>query len=140
MRGFIPPDYLLDGILQRRFCYSFTARTGTGKTAIMLRIAAHVALGRPLGSRNVERGKVLYFAGENPDDIRMRWIAMSAEMGFDVDTVEVYFIAGTFKILVLQKSQNGARSISRQTTKQAANAYRPRPKRANEVACEFIVG
>jgi hypothetical protein len=50
---------------------------GTGKTAIMLRLAAHVVLGRPLGGRSVDKGKVLYFAGENPDDIRMRWIAMS---------------------------------------------------------------
>ncbi|WP_439399894.1 AAA family ATPase [Bradyrhizobium sp. PMVTL-01] len=98
MQGFIPPDYLLDGILQRRFCYSFTAKTGTGKTAIMLRLAAHVALGRPLGNRDVERGKVLYFAGENPDDIRMRWIIMAVEMGFDPSAIDVYFIAGTFKI------------------------------------------
>jgi hypothetical protein len=98
IRGFIPPDYLIDGVLQRRFCYSFTAKTGTGKTAVMLRIAAHVALGRELGDRFVAAGRVIYFAGENPDDIRMRWIAMSQQMGFDVNDVEVYFIPGTFSI------------------------------------------
>jgi RecA-family ATPase len=102
VRGFIPPDYLLDGILQRRFCYSFTARTGTGKTAIMLRLAAHVALGRPLGDRAVQKGRVLFFAGENPDDIRMRWIGMAPHMDFDPEGIEVYFIAGTFKVSKMQ--------------------------------------
>ena len=100
--GFVPPDYLIDGILQKRFCYSLTAKTGTGKTAVMLRAAAHVALGRTIGDRRVERGKVLYFAGENPDDIRMRWIGLSQEMAFDPEEAEVYFIAGTFKISAMQ--------------------------------------
>jgi AAA domain-containing protein len=96
--GFIPPDYLVDGILQRRFIYSLTGRTGSGKSAIALLITASVALGRPIGSRDVQKGRVLYFAGENPDDIRMRWIAMAQYMDFDVDQVDVCFIAGTFKI------------------------------------------
>jgi hypothetical protein len=96
--GFIPPDYLVDGILQRRFIYSLTGRTGSGKTALVLLIAASVSLGRPIGAREVQKGRVLYFAGENPDDIRMRWIAMAEHMDFDVDQVDVSFIAGTFKI------------------------------------------
>ena len=45
--GFVAPSYTLDGILQERFC--LTAATGAGKTAIALRLAVHVALGRKLG-------------------------------------------------------------------------------------------
>lgn len=97
-RGFVPPDYLIDGLVQRRFCYSLTAKTGTGKTAIMLRIAAHVALGRPIGDRFLEKGRVLYFAGENPDDIRMRWIGLAQEMAFNDEEIDVHFIPGIFKI------------------------------------------
>jgi hypothetical protein len=100
--GFVPPDYLLDGILQRRFCYSFTARTNTGKTAIMLLLAAHAALGRPIGDRDVERGKVLFLSGENPDDVRMRWIAMAQQMDFDVGSIDVHFIPGTVKISAMK--------------------------------------
>jgi hypothetical protein len=98
VKGFVPPDYLIDGILQRRFIYSNTGRTGGGKTAISLLMAAHVALAKPIGRCGVEKGRVLYFAGENPDDIRMRWIVMAAEMGFDIDTIDVLFIPGVFKI------------------------------------------
>jgi hypothetical protein len=97
-RDFIPPDYLLDGILQRRFIYSITAKTGGGKSAIALLLTASVDQGRLVGNREVQKGRVLYFAGENPDDIRMRWIAMAPHFGFDVDQANVYFIEGTFKI------------------------------------------
>jgi hypothetical protein len=98
VRDFVPPDYLIYGVLQRRFSYSLTARTGDGKTAILLFISACTALGQNIGEYEVEQGRVLYFAGENPDDLRMRWLAMSEQMGFDVDVIDVYFIPGSFKI------------------------------------------
>ena len=63
---FVPPDYLIDGLLQRRFLYALTGVTGLGKTAVALAIALHVALGLRLGKLEVERGKVLYFAGKIP--------------------------------------------------------------------------
>jgi hypothetical protein len=98
LEGFIPPDYLIDGILQRRFCYSMTAPTGTGKTTIALTLTAHVALGRPIGEAVVEKGRVLYLAGENPDDIRMRWLASADKLGFDTNNIDVHFLPGVFKI------------------------------------------
>lgn len=98
IRDFIPPDYLIDGILQKRFLYSNTGKTGSGKTAIVLFIAACVALGRKIGDIEVEQGRVLYFAGENPDDVRMRWIAMAQQMDFDATTINVCFIPGRFEI------------------------------------------
>ena len=96
--GFIPPDYVLEGVLQRRFIYALTGKTGAGKTAIMLLLAALIALGTAIGDRTVEKGRVLYLAGENADDVRMRWIAMAQQMDFDIDAIDVYFIAGVFKL------------------------------------------
>jgi AAA domain len=96
--GFVPPDYLIDGLIQRRFCYSITAPTGSGKTAIALLLSASVALGLPIGEYNVERGRVLYLAGENPDDVRMRWLAMADSMEFDIGTIDVHFLPGAFKL------------------------------------------
>lgn len=96
--GFMPPDYLVDGMLQRRFCYSITAPTGSGKTAVALLFSASTALGIPIGEYLVERGRVLYLAGENPDDIRMRWLAMAENLKFDIDAIDVHFLPGVFKL------------------------------------------
>ena len=101
--GFKPPDYLFDGVLQRRFIYSLTAPTGSGKTSFLLLLAASTAQGTPISGRDMQRGRVIYFAGENPDDVRMRWIVMAERMGFDVDRIDVHFIPGTFSIPDLKK-------------------------------------
>jgi hypothetical protein len=96
--GFVPPDYIYDGIFQRRYLYAITALTGAGKTAIALLLSAHIALGKPIGDVDVDQGRVLYMAGENPDDVRARWIAMSEQMKFDVNTIPVHFVPGAYHI------------------------------------------
>jgi hypothetical protein len=95
---FVPPDYLVDGLLQEAFIYSLTGATGAGKTAITLRLAASVALGVVFANRETKKRRVLYLAAENPADVRMRWIALAQQMDFDQDTIEVFFIEGSFKI------------------------------------------
>ena len=94
VRGFTPPDYLIDGMIQRQFLYSLTGQTGAGKSAILLLIAASVATGRPIGGIEVEQGNVIYCAGENPDDIKMRWVAMSGTFGFNSGSIDVHFVDG----------------------------------------------
>jgi hypothetical protein len=96
--GFVPPDYILDGILQQSFLYSLTGQTGAGKTSITLRLAASTALEISFANRETKKSRVLYLAAENPDDIRMRWIALAPHMGFDPTTVEVFFSDGRFTI------------------------------------------
>ncbi|WP_066715939.1 MULTISPECIES: AAA family ATPase [Hyphomicrobiales] len=98
VRGFVPPDYHIDGVAQAGFLYALTAGTGTGKTAVLLALTSSTALGRALCGRDVRKGRVVYFAGENPDDVRMRWLAMAHHQGFDANDTDVHFIAGTFSI------------------------------------------
>ncbi|WP_441268297.1 AAA family ATPase [Bradyrhizobium sp. 215_C5_N1_1] len=98
VRGFVPPDYLVDGVLQRRFCYSLTAQTGVGKTTVALLLAALVATGRPLQGLDVAKGTVLYFAGENPTDIQMRWLGQTRELGIDPAAADVHFVAGAMPL------------------------------------------
>jgi AAA domain len=96
--GFVPPDYLIVGWLQRRFVYSLTAATGDGKTAIALLISLAVSQGSKLGKLEVKRGRVLYFAGENPDDVRMRWMATTQQAGLAPEDIDnVHFVPGVFK-------------------------------------------
>ena len=96
--GFAPPEYLIDGVLQRRYCYSHTAQTGVGKTAQDLRIAAHVATGQTLCGLEVQKGTVLYFCGENPTDVQMRWIGLTHEMELDPDSLDVHFTEEAHRI------------------------------------------
>jgi hypothetical protein len=96
--GFQPFDYLWDGILQRGFLYNLTGQTGAGKTAFALRFMAHVAQGRSFGGRDVEQGAVLMLAGENPDDVRMRWIALAEQASFVASEIPVTFRTGLFSI------------------------------------------
>jgi hypothetical protein len=96
--GYVAPEYMINGIIQRRRLYSLTGKTGDGKTAIQLYLAYLLATGTKLGSRHVEECRVLYLAGENPDDVRARWIAMSAVLDFDADKIEVYFVEGVFSV------------------------------------------
>jgi AAA domain/Primase C terminal 2 (PriCT-2) len=96
--GFTPPDYLIVGWLQRRFVYSLTATTGDGKTAVALLITLLISQGFKLGKLEVKCGRVLYFAGENPDDVRMRWMATTQQFGLTPEDVDrVYFVPGVFK-------------------------------------------
>jgi hypothetical protein len=97
--SFEAPEYVIAGILQRRFIYALTGLPGAGKTAIMLSLAAHVALGRNISPEHeVEKGRVLYLAGENPVDIQMRLIAMAQQYDFAPDEVDILIIPGTFSV------------------------------------------
>ena len=96
--GFVPPEYVVVGLLQRRFFYSLTGQTGAGKTAIMLLLSASTALGRPFAGSETKPVRVLYLAAENADDVRMRWIAFAQNMDFDIDAIEVYFVEGRFSL------------------------------------------
>jgi len=101
--GFVPPDYLLDGVLQRRFLYSFTGMTGHGKTAVILLLAACVDTGSVFAGHRCAQGSVLILAGENPDDVRMRWIGLAEERGFDPNKSNVHFVAGVYPIALIRE-------------------------------------
>ncbi len=102
LADYTPPDWLLDGILQRRFVYALTAKTGDGKTAVALLIAEAIAARDRrdafVGPHAVDKGNVIYFAGENPDDLRNRMIASDHKSGRDCSRDRISVIPGTFSI------------------------------------------
>jgi len=95
---FVAPEYIIDGIVQRGRIYTLTAPTGSGKTAAMLYASVAIATGMQFCCCEVERGDVLFMAGENPDDVRARVIATLEFYGIDPNSCRLHFIAGTFSI------------------------------------------
>src|SRR5262249_56181575 len=74
------------------------AATGEGKTGIAVLISLAVSQGSKLGKLEVKRGRVLYFAGENPDDVRMRWMATTQQFGLTPEDIDnLHFVPGVFK-------------------------------------------
>lgn len=95
---FVAPEYIIDGIVQRGRIYTLTAPTGSGKTAAMLYASVAIATGMQFCCNEVERGDVLFMAGENPDDVRARVIATLEFYGINPNECRLHFIAGTFSI------------------------------------------
>jgi hypothetical protein len=96
--GFVPPVYTVDGVLRRGCLYALTARMNHGKTAVSMYIMQCVARGVPMHSREVERGTVLLLAGENPDDIRARFLVLAHTWGFAIEDLKVGVISGVVSI------------------------------------------
>ena len=101
LAGLTPPRYLITNILQRAFIYSLTGQTGHAKTAVALLIARLIGSPSPnlrLGPHRVKHGRVIYFVGENPDDVRMRVIGMDFMREDDPNQDRISFIPGVFNI------------------------------------------
>jgi hypothetical protein len=96
--GFKSPEYLIDGLIRRGALYSLTALTGHGKTATAMCLDVCVAVGRGLDGRRVEQGNIVYFAAENPDDVKARMILTADRMGLDLPTLPMWFVEGGFNI------------------------------------------
>jgi hypothetical protein len=142
--GFVPPDYVVDGLLQQGFFYSLTGSTGAGKTSITLRLAASVALGLMFAGRETRKARVLYIAAENPDDVRMKWIGLAPHMDFQPGEIEVFFTDRRFtisKMMPVLRTElerlGGAGIIRAAAVRQRARqrAKHPRRIRATGVNC-----
>ena len=98
IRDFKPPDYLVDGMIQKGYLYSLTGPTGHGKTPVSMLMGCKVARGLDYHGKPVTQGGVLFLAGENSDDIRARYIAMADHEGFVVGSIPFHFIDGVIDI------------------------------------------
>ena len=95
--GFVAPEYVVEGIIQRGSLYSLTARTGHGKTALCVDLTFAFAHGRDFAGQEVEQGNVCFLVGENPDDVRARFLVAAEAYGLAV-TEAMEFIPHVFSI------------------------------------------
>lgn len=90
------PFYLVERMLQKGMVYSCTAKWGHGKTAVLLTLAAHIALGKAFAGLRAVQSRVLFMAGENPADVRLRLLGVCKHYGFDVHEVEQNLMFTTY--------------------------------------------
>ena len=99
LKDFTPPEYLIDGIYQRGNLYALTAPTGHGKTAVALHMLTLILREANLAGRYVEPGKVLFLAGENPDDVRIRMMIAEQVYGAELlDNPNLWFLPDTLDL------------------------------------------
>ena len=112
MAGFKPPDYTVDWVIQKSYLYALTARTGHGKTAVAMLMMTSIVRGMPFHGKGTEFGGVLYFAGENSNDIRARYQLYADTLGFEIGKVPAFFIDGVLDINVnIQRIREEAAKI-----------------------------
>ena len=81
---FRPISYAVAGLMREGSLYTFTGRTGEGKTSFLVILALAVATGQGRTDRpKVKKGRVAFSTAENPDDLRMR--LMVACFVFNID-------------------------------------------------------
>ena len=95
--SYVPPDWLVDGIVQRGRLYACTSPTGHGKTAIWLFNACMIHNGRLIGQLEVCKGNALILAGENPEDLKARMHGMIRAYGLSLDQMP-YILPGNFPL------------------------------------------
>ena len=96
--GFKPPEYTIEGVLLRGYLYGITGKSNAGKTAIAVSLAACVGAGKSFGRHQSVVGRVLYLAGENPEDIRLRIKAYCVSMFLPEAFNNVTFVSRSFSI------------------------------------------
>lgn len=96
MASFEPPDYIIDGVIQRGRLYALTSPTGHGKTAVALYQGCMVAAGRNIGAIEVTQGSVVFLAGENPADLCARTHAACQSYRLDASRLPIHVLSGNF--------------------------------------------
>lgn len=83
--AYTPLSYAVEPFIRSSSLYTLTAKTGSGKTALLIVMALAVAAGRKdILGREVTQGRVAYIAAENPDDLRMRIKVAASHLNVDL--------------------------------------------------------
>lgn len=92
-------DFIVDDVLRRGALYTLTGPTGSGKTGIAVALALNVASGTRFGMHECAAGPVLYIAGENPDDVRGRFVVALERMRLPQEAVDrIHIVARSFAL------------------------------------------
>jgi len=80
-----PPNELVEGMLIERTMSVVYGDSNTGKSFLVLDMAAHISIGKPWFGKQVKRGAVLYLAAESPKSIQNRSRALAEKLDTKLD-------------------------------------------------------
>ena len=103
-----PPDYVVADLLLRGATYTLTGNTGHAKTLIALLMAIRVACGDWFCGKKCRQGTVAFFAGENPENVRMQFYAMCCHLSVDPKTLPIVWHAGAVDLDRAKQKTRGA--------------------------------
>ncbi|UTN93329.1 DNA primase/polymerase/helicase [Gordonia phage Widow] len=98
-RNLEPPEFLVEGWIEDKALSAVIGPSGVGKSAVVLDLSCHVALGMAWHGRPTKRTKVLYIAGEGASGAAARlraWeAAHDANVGQDLYMIAEAVLVGT---------------------------------------------
>ncbi|OWZ92846.1 hypothetical protein B9J07_13610 [Sinorhizobium sp. LM21] len=96
--AYSPPHYVVDGVVISGKILTLTGKTGHGKTITAIKLAIDVAAGRFFCGRKCRKGHVAFVAAENPDNVRMQFMAQCEDMGLDPGSLDISWHEGAFSL------------------------------------------
>ena len=85
-------DFVIEEIIQRGYIYALTGLSNAGKTAVALAMSVSIALEQPFAGHYTTKGRVLFLAGENPQNVQMRLRAMLEQNELDETVLDKILI------------------------------------------------
>lgn len=105
------PTWIIKGVLPRAELVVIFGEPGSGKTFMVLDLAAAVAQGLPWRGKRAKRGRVVYIAAEGAGSFRNRFFALARHLQVDVGAMGIEAILGTPNFLQKEDPLEVARSI-----------------------------
>lgn len=81
-------DFVIESVIQRGYIHALTGFSNAGKTAIALAMAKAISNGDKFGEYFTEPGRVLFLAGENPQNVQMRLRGMVEQEELDQAVID----------------------------------------------------
>jgi len=110
---YAPPDFLVEGLIERDTLGLVFGDPGCGKSFLAVDLALSVATGHPFHSEPVKKGAVFYLAGEGHNGLVRRFHAWAGERGQPLDGVPLFKSECAAQFLDKQSAQSVQHAISK---------------------------
>jgi KaiC/GvpD/RAD55 family RecA-like ATPase len=109
---YAPPEFLVDGLIERDTLGLVFGDPGCGKSFLGVDLALSVATGHPFHTAPVKRGAVFYIAGEGHNGLVRRFHAWAVERGRSLEGVSLFKSECAAQFLDKQSAQSVEHAIS----------------------------